>query len=67
MLFSIIKCVIQHYSVVFSIIQYCVFSDIKELDNEVFSDRQLAYKIAVGTTIILEALKNHDVRLTKTA
>ena len=39
------------YSVVFRIIQYCVFSDIKELDDQVFSDRQLAYGIAVGTTI----------------
>ena len=35
----------------FSIIQYCAFSDIKELDDQVFSDRQLAYGIAVGTTI----------------
>ena len=35
----------------FSIIQYCAFSDIKELDDQVFSDCQLACGIAVGTKI----------------
>ena len=50
----IIQCVIQYCSVVFSIIKYCEFSDIKELVDRVFSDRQLAHGIAVGTTIILE-------------
>ena len=49
-----IQCVIQYCSVVFSIIKYCEFSDIKELVDQVFSDRQLAHGIAVGTTIILE-------------
>ena len=39
---------------VFCIIQYCVFSDIKELDDQVFSGRPLAHGIAAGTTIILE-------------
>ena len=38
---------------VFSIIQHCVFSDIKELDDQVFSGGQLAHEIAAGTTIIL--------------
>ena len=47
----IIQRVVQYYSVVFSIIKYCEFSDIKELVNQVFSpDRQLAHGIAVGTT-----------------
>ena len=46
----IIQCVIQHCSVVFSIIKHCEFSDIKELVDQVFSDRQLAHGIAVGTT-----------------
>ena len=46
----IIHCVIQYCSVVFSIIKYCEFSDIKELVDQVFSDRQLARGIAVGTT-----------------
>ena len=40
----------QYYSVVFSIIKYCEFSDIKELVDQVFWDRQLAHGIAVGTT-----------------
>ena len=35
---------------VFSVIQYYVFSDIKELDDQVFSGRQLAHGIAAGTT-----------------
>ena len=35
---------------VFSIIQYCVFSDIKEFDDQVFSGRQLAHGITAGTT-----------------
>ena len=48
----IIQCVIQYYSVIFSSIQYCVFSDIKELVDQVFSDRQLAHGIAIGTTLI---------------
>ena len=47
----ITQCVIQYYSVVFSIIKYCEFSDIKELVDQVFSDPQLAHGIAVGTTI----------------
>ena len=45
---------IEYYRVVFRIIQYSVFSDIKELDDQVFSGRQLAHGIAAGTTIILE-------------
>ena len=36
---------------IISSIQYCVFSDIKELGDQVFSDRQLAHGIAIGTTI----------------
>ena len=38
------------FSVLFSIIKHCEFSDIKELVDQVFSDRQLAHGIAVGTT-----------------
>ena len=49
----IIQCVIQYCSVVFSIIKYCEFSDIKELVDQVLSDRQLAHRIAVGTTSTL--------------
>ena len=44
---------------IFRIIQYSVFSDIKELDDQVFSGRQLPHGIPAGTTIILE------VRLTE--
>ena len=38
------------FSALFSIIQYDVFSDIKDLNDQVFSDRQLAYGMVVGTT-----------------
>ena len=47
---------------VFSIIQYSVFSDIKELDDQVFSDRQLAHGIADGITIILEVPPRSESR-----
>ena len=47
----------MHYSVLSSVLQYrlllggILFSDIKELDDQVFSGRQLAHGITAGTTI----------------
>ena len=44
------------------IIQYSVFSHIKELDDQVFSGRQLAHGIAAGTTISLEVPPRSEPR-----
>ena len=58
----------MRYSVLSSVLQYrlllggILFSDIKELDDQVFSGRQLAHGITAGTTIILEVPPRSEPR-----